>query len=130
MCHIPNLQVKMRQSLQPEFTMLQFEQKHSTFSGEYFLHLLSQMLELQEMGGHLSILLTILYSSGLEEERILAGKIQRELNTTIKSFVRRADDNHGKALQKYLRDIKTKSSVTCKKTSQGKKNCRHLGRLG
>ncbi|HJW19846.1 MAG TPA: FAD-dependent thymidylate synthase, partial [Candidatus Nitrosotalea sp.] len=40
-------------------------------------------------------LLTILYSSELEEERVLASKIQRELNTTIKSFVRRADDNHG-----------------------------------
>jgi thymidylate synthase ThyX len=60
-------------------------------------------------------LLTILYSSGLEEERMLAGKIHRELNTIIKSFVRRADDNHGKALQKYLDSIKTKSSVLNKK---------------
>jgi len=60
-------------------------------------------------------LLTILYSSDLEEERMLAGKIHRELNTIIKSFVRRADDNHGKALQKYLDSIKTKSSVLNKK---------------
>ena len=69
-------------------------------------------------------LLTILYSSGLEEERILAGKIHRELNTTIKSFVRRADDNHGKALQKYLGNIKTKSSALNKKylKSKGKRN--------
>jgi thymidylate synthase ThyX len=69
-------------------------------------------------------LLTILYSSGLEEERTLAGKIHRELNTTIKSFVRRADDNHGKALQKYLGDIKIKSSALNKKylKSKGKRN--------
>jgi thymidylate synthase ThyX len=60
-------------------------------------------------------LLTILYSSSLEEERILAQKIHRELNTIIKSFVRRADDNHGKALQKYLVSIKTKSNALNKK---------------
>jgi len=60
-------------------------------------------------------LLTILYASGLEEERVLAGKIHRELNTTIKSFVRRADDSHGKSLQKYLGDIKIKSNALNKK---------------
>ncbi|MGA9230046.1 MAG: FAD-dependent thymidylate synthase [Nitrosotalea sp.] len=60
-------------------------------------------------------LLTILYSSSLEEERILAQKIHRELNTIIKSFVRRADDNHGKALQEYLVSIKTKSNALNKK---------------
>jgi len=65
-------------------------------------------------------LLTILYSSDLEEERILAGKIHRELNTTIKSFVRRADDNHGKSLQKYLKDIKIKSSALNKKYQKSK----------
>src|SRR5437867_3721275 len=51
-------------------------------------------------------LLTILYSSELQEERELALKIQRELDSTIKSFVKRADDKYGKALQKYLGDIK------------------------
>jgi len=51
-------------------------------------------------------LLTILYSSELREERELALKIQRELDSTIKSFVKRADDKYGKALQKYLGDIK------------------------
>jgi len=55
-------------------------------------------------------LLTILYSSGLQEERELALKIQRELDSTIKSFVKRADDKYGKALQKYLGDIKKISS--------------------
>ena len=74
-------------------------------------------------------LLTILYSSGLEEERVLAAKIQRELNTTIKSFVRRADDNHGKALQKYLRDIKTKSIALGKKHLKVKGNTNRLADL-
>jgi len=69
-------------------------------------------------------LLTILYSSNLQEEKILADKIHRELNTTIRSFVRRADDNHGKALQKYLGEIKTKSTILSKKylKSKGKTN--------
>ena len=52
-------------------------------------------------------LLTILYSSKLQEERDVALKINRELDTTIKSFVKRADDKYGKALQKYLIEIKT-----------------------
>jgi len=54
-------------------------------------------------------LLTVLGSSELKEERDLASKIKKELDTTIKSFVRRADDKYGKAFQKYLRDIKNKS---------------------
>jgi len=54
-------------------------------------------------------LLTVLGSSELIEERDLASKIKKELDTTIKSFVRRADDKYGKAFQKYLRDIKNKS---------------------
>jgi thymidylate synthase ThyX len=37
-------------------------------------------------------LLTILYSSNLQEERDLASKIKRELDSTIKSLVRRSDD--------------------------------------
>lgn len=74
-------------------------------------------------------LLTILYSSGLQEERILAGKIQRELNTTIRSFVRRADDIHGKVLQKYLNEIKTKSLTLGKKHLKPKKSTEHLADL-
>lgn len=54
-------------------------------------------------------LLTVLGSSDLKEEQDLASKIKKELDTTIKSFVRRADDKYGKAFQKYLRDIKNKS---------------------
>src|SRR5437660_1702972 len=49
-------------------------------------------------------MLTILYSSELQEERALASKIHQELDTTIKSFVKRADDKYGKLLQKYLDD--------------------------
>jgi len=74
-------------------------------------------------------LLTILYSSGLKEERILAAKIHHELDTTIKSFVKRADDRHGKALQKYLNDIKTTSISLNKKYLKIKKNCDFLVNL-
>jgi len=56
-------------------------------------------------------LLTILGSSDLKEERDLASKIKKELDTTIKSFVRRADDKYGKAFQKYLKDVKNKSRL-------------------
>ncbi|MBL7015423.1 MAG: FAD-dependent thymidylate synthase [Nitrosopumilus sp.] len=56
-------------------------------------------------------LLTVLGSSELKEEQELASKIKKELDTTIKSFVRRADDKYGKAFQKYLRDVKNKSKL-------------------
>ena len=56
-------------------------------------------------------LLTILGSSELDEEQKLASKIKNELDTTIKSFVRRADDKYGKAFQKYLKDVKNKSKL-------------------
>jgi len=51
-------------------------------------------------------LLTILYSSDLEEEKSLAVKIKRELDSTIKSFVRRSDDKYGKTMQNYLQNIR------------------------
>ena len=54
-------------------------------------------------------LLTVLGSSELREEQDLASKIKKELDTTIKSFVRREDDKYGNAFQNYLRDIKNKS---------------------
>lgn len=59
-------------------------------------------------------LVTILYSSSLGEERELASKIHHELNKTIKSFVKRADDKHGKALQDYLSKLKKASARLCK----------------
>ncbi|HUT06607.1 MAG TPA: FAD-dependent thymidylate synthase [Nitrosopumilaceae archaeon] len=51
-------------------------------------------------------LLTVLKSSDLEEEQDLALKIKKELDTTIKSFVRRFDDKYGNAYQNYLKQIK------------------------
>jgi thymidylate synthase ThyX len=65
-------------------------------------------------------LLTILASSELEEEQNLASKIKKELDTTIKSFVRRADDKYGKAFQNYLNDIKNKSKSITKKEIKSK----------
>jgi len=60
-------------------------------------------------------LLTILSSSELDEERNLASKIKKELDSTIKSFVRRSDDKYGKALQNYLKQVKkTSKSIVSK----------------
>ena len=67
-------------------------------------------------------LLTILGSSELDEEQKLASKIKKELDTTIKSFVRRADDKYGKAFQKYLKDVKHKSkTITLKEIKSNPK---------
>ena len=60
-------------------------------------------------------LLTVLGSSELQEERDLASKIKKELDTTIKSFVRRADDKYGKAFQKYLKDARAEAKRITKK---------------
>ncbi|MDE1764925.1 MAG: FAD-dependent thymidylate synthase [Thaumarchaeota archaeon] len=60
-------------------------------------------------------LLTILYSSTLKEERELGSKIHRELDTTIKSFVKRSDDKHGKLLQNYISKLKNTSESFGKK---------------
>lgn len=59
-------------------------------------------------------MLTVLGSSELIEEQDLASKIKKELDTTIKSFVRRADDKYGKAFQKYLKSVKKKSVLISK----------------
>jgi len=61
-------------------------------------------------------LLSILFASKLKEENGLAVKIKHELDTTIKSFVRRSDDKYGKNLQNYLNQIK-KSAQNLRKTS-------------
>jgi thymidylate synthase ThyX len=65
-------------------------------------------------------LLTVLGSSNLKEEQDLASKIKKELDTTIKSFVRRADDKYGKAFQKYLKDVKNKSKLITVKEIKAK----------
>jgi len=60
-------------------------------------------------------LLSILFSSSLKEEQVLARQIKDELDTTIKSFVRRSDDKYGKELQKYFREIRKTASNLVKK---------------
>ncbi len=60
-------------------------------------------------------LLNVLASSELKEEQDLASKIKKELDVTIKSFVRRADDKYGKAFQKYLQDIRNKTKSISQK---------------
>jgi len=68
-------------------------------------------------------LLTIMHSSSLHEERDLASKIKLELDSTIKSFVRRADDKYGKELQNYFQSIRktaqslAKNHITKKATN-------------
>jgi thymidylate synthase ThyX len=60
-------------------------------------------------------LLTILAASDLDEERDLALKIKKELDSIIKSFVRRSDDKYGKAFQDYLKQVKmTSKSIVAK----------------
>ncbi len=54
-------------------------------------------------------LLTVLGASELEEEQNLASKIKKELDVTIKAFVKRADDKYGRAFQNYLKDLKKTS---------------------
>ncbi len=74
-------------------------------------------------------LLTILFSSKLKEEQILAAKIKRELEKTIKSFVRRSDDKYGKALQDYLKSIKNSASNLSKKYLNGKTKEKSITKL-
>lgn len=64
-------------------------------------------------------LLSILFSSTLDEEKNLANNIKSELEKSIKSFVRRADDKYGKELQKYLQKI---GSMSKKYAQNLKKN--------
>ena len=63
-------------------------------------------------------LLTILFSSSLKEEQILARQIKDELDSTIKSFVRRSDDKYGKELQEYFKSIQKTASSLAKKYAQ------------
>ena len=60
-------------------------------------------------------LLSILFGSNLKEEQILASQIKAELDSTIKSFVRRSDDKYGKELQNYLKAIQNTASNLAKK---------------
>lgn len=71
-------------------------------------------------------LLTILYGSKLDEEHSLASKMQRELDVIIKSFVKRADDKHGKLLQRYHNDLAGVASGLAKKYLKNKKKTSYL----
>lgn len=53
-------------------------------------------------------LLSLMYGSELDEIKSLAGAMFEELNNVIPSFIRRANDRHGLALQEYL--AKTRSA--------------------
>ena len=67
-------------------------------------------------------LLTILGSSDLKEEQDLAASIKKELEVSIKSFVKRADDKYGRAFKKYQRELKAKTrDVVTKKIRRQKK---------
>ena len=66
-------------------------------------------------------LLTILAASDLDEERDLAIKIKKELDSTIKSFVRRSDDKYGKAFQDYLKQVKKISKSIVAKEIKSRK---------
>jgi thymidylate synthase ThyX len=66
-------------------------------------------------GRSFEYLLTILFSSDLQEEQEIGKKIKHELDTTIKSFVRRSDDKYGKATQEYLKSIQKTASGLAKK---------------
>ena len=63
-----------------------------------------------------------MFGSNLSEERKLALQIKNELDTTIKSFVRRSNDKYGQMLQKYLNDIKKNSMKLSKLHAKGKPN--------
>jgi len=55
-------------------------------------------------------LLTLMYGSKLKEIRSIAGQLFSELNAVVPSFVRRANDSYGQALQEYV--AKTESAVS------------------
>ena len=74
-------------------------------------------------------LLTILYGSKLEEERVLASKIHRELDIIIRSFVKRSDDKYGKLLQEYHNDLKNTAEDFAKKYLENKKKTSFLVEL-
>jgi len=51
-------------------------------------------------------LITKMYADPLEEIRDLARSMQAELRTTIPSFVKRPDTDHGRAMQNYMQETR------------------------
>jgi thymidylate synthase ThyX len=74
-------------------------------------------------------LLTILAASDLDEEQNLALKIKKELDSTIKAFVRRSDDKYGKAFQNYLKQVKKTSQSIVTKEIKSKKTLGGMTKL-
>jgi len=60
-------------------------------------------------------LLSFLFGSQLEEERNIAKMLHDELNLVIPSFVKRANDKYGKALQEYFDKTQETVKVIVKK---------------
>ena len=73
-------------------------------------------------GRSFEYLLTILFSSELEEERALAHKIKHELDTTVKAFVRRSTDRHGLAMQDYLKSLSKTAQALSRKAKTKSRN--------
>ena len=71
-------------------------------------------------------LLTVLGSSTLEEEKTLADQIKNELDTTIKSFVKRATEKYGLEMQNYLSNVRTASKYM---TPRGNKSVIETGSM-
>ena len=74
-------------------------------------------------------LLTVLGSSNLEEERHLATQIKDELDTTIRSFVKRATDRYGLEMQDYLRNVKIESKSAVPTKFEWNAPCTQLGSM-
>lgn len=74
-------------------------------------------------------LLTILFESKLEEERILAQKIKRELDVIMKPFVKRSNDQYGIALQNYHTNIQECTKNIINKYFNHKINPRSVTKL-
>lgn len=77
-------------------------------------------------GRSFEYLLTILFSSKLEEEKTIAEKIKHALDSTIKSFVRRSTDKHGLSMQQYL---ETLQETTHKIGRKHRVYSKHIGDL-
>ncbi len=62
-------------------------------------------------------LLAVLYGSELVEVKTLAAQIKKELGVVIGAFVRRADEEHGRALQDYLREMRRQARLAAERAA-------------
>ena len=77
----------------------------------------------------INILACIFASIGALIELDLSSQIKNELDTTIKSFVRRSDDKYGRILQNYLNQIKKSAQNVVKSSISGTANKGKVVRL-